>query len=55
MIRELQDAGQGVDLNVVLDRLMNPRETNGGSFRRRRALYFSPIDSKKVTSLTSYK
>ena len=24
-IRELQDAGQGVDLNVVLDRLMNPR------------------------------
>ena len=25
VIRELQDAGQGVDLNVVLDRLMNPR------------------------------
>ena len=25
VIRELQDSGQGVDLNVVLDRLMNPR------------------------------
>jgi hypothetical protein len=25
VIRELQDAGQGVDLNVVLDRLMTPR------------------------------
>ena len=25
VIRELTDAGQSVDLNVVLDRLMNPR------------------------------